>query len=145
MDESGIFKMPLGMGSRSRTRPHYAIDGVPAPAKGAQQPPLFGPCLLWPRSPISATCIFRQTLSKWHASFEYSDQQRNNTIFSFCLSSNLTHLIGVLMTDVQAFCLLSSCRHVTMKPILMTTSHAGATILALDWSDFVNFSLYCEN
>jgi len=25
-------------------------------AKGAQQPPpLFGPCLLWPRSPISAT------------------------------------------------------------------------------------------
>ena len=31
------------------------LDGVPAPAKGAQQPPLFGPCLLWPRSPMSAT------------------------------------------------------------------------------------------
>ena len=31
------------------------LDGVPAPAKGAQQPPLFGPCLLWPWSPISAT------------------------------------------------------------------------------------------
>jgi len=30
------------------------LDGVPAPAKGAQQPPLFGPCLLWPRSPIPA-------------------------------------------------------------------------------------------
>jgi len=29
------------------------LDGVPAPAKGAQQPPLFGPCLLWPRSPMS--------------------------------------------------------------------------------------------
>jgi len=26
------------------------------PAKGAQRlPPIFGPCLLWPRSPISAT------------------------------------------------------------------------------------------
>ena len=34
---------------------HIVLDGVPAPAKGAQQPPLFGPCLLWPRSPISAT------------------------------------------------------------------------------------------
>jgi len=34
---------------------HIILDGVPAPAKGAQQPPLFGPCLLWPRSPISAT------------------------------------------------------------------------------------------
>jgi len=34
---------------------HIVLDGVPAPAKGAQQPPLFAPCLLWPRSPISAT------------------------------------------------------------------------------------------
>ena len=34
---------------------HVVLDGVPAPAKGAQQPPIFGPCLLWPRSPISAT------------------------------------------------------------------------------------------
>jgi len=31
------------------------LDRVAARAKGAQQPPLFGPCLLWPRSPISAT------------------------------------------------------------------------------------------
>ena len=37
---------------------HIVLDGVPAPAKGAQQPPLFGPCLLWPRSPISATAEF---------------------------------------------------------------------------------------
>jgi len=35
---------------------HIVLDGVPASAKGAKQPPrLFGPCLLWPRSPISAT------------------------------------------------------------------------------------------
>jgi len=34
---------------------HIVLDGVPAPAKGAQQPPLFGPCILWQRSPISAT------------------------------------------------------------------------------------------
>ena len=34
---------------------HIVLDGVPAAAKGAQQPPIFGPCLLWPRSPISAT------------------------------------------------------------------------------------------
>ena len=30
-------------------------DPAPPPAKEAQQPPLFGPCLLWPLSPISAT------------------------------------------------------------------------------------------
>jgi len=36
---------------------HIVLDGNPAPpVKEAQQPPfLFGPCLLWPRSPISAT------------------------------------------------------------------------------------------
>jgi len=28
---------------------HILLDGDPAPIrKGAQQPPLFGPCLLWP-------------------------------------------------------------------------------------------------
>ena len=32
---------------------HIVLDGDPAPpAKGAQQPPPFGPCLLWPQSPI---------------------------------------------------------------------------------------------
>jgi len=33
---------------------HIVLDGVLSPAKGAQRPPPFGPCLLWPRSPISA-------------------------------------------------------------------------------------------
>ena len=53
---AGWMKTPLGSwyGSRPRPRPHSTRRG-PAPAKGAQQPPLFGPCLLWPRSPISAT------------------------------------------------------------------------------------------
>jgi len=32
-------------------------------AKGAQQPPLFGPCLLWPRSPISATAELLYVMS----------------------------------------------------------------------------------
>ena len=42
---------------------HNVLDGVPALAKGAQQPPpIFGPCLLWPRSPISATA---ELLYKW--------------------------------------------------------------------------------
>jgi len=34
---------------------HIVIYGVPAAAKGAQQPPLFRPRLICPRSPISAT------------------------------------------------------------------------------------------
>ena len=34
------------------------LDGDPAPpAKGAQEPHLFGPCLLWSRSPTSATML----------------------------------------------------------------------------------------
>ena len=43
--------MEVGLG------PGYIVlDGDPAPpSKGAQQPPLFSPCLLWPRSPIPAT------------------------------------------------------------------------------------------
>jgi len=51
---AGWMKTPLGtevdLGSG-----HIVLDGVPAPANGALQSPLFGRCLLWPRSPISAT------------------------------------------------------------------------------------------
>ena len=43
-------------GSRPRPRPHCIRQGPSSPAKGAQQPlSLFGPCLLWSRSAISAT------------------------------------------------------------------------------------------
>jgi len=48
-------KTPLGTEANLGSG-HIVLDGVPAPANGAQHPrPLFGPCLLWPRSPISAT------------------------------------------------------------------------------------------
>jgi len=51
---AGWMETPLG--TEVDLRPgHIVLDGVQAPAKGAQQPPIFGPCLLWPRSPISAT------------------------------------------------------------------------------------------
>jgi len=40
-------------GSRPRPRPHCIRRGPSSPRKGHSI--LFGPCLLWPRSPISAT------------------------------------------------------------------------------------------
>jgi len=42
-------------GSRPRPRPHCIRRGPSSPQKGHSIPPLFGPCLLWPRSPISAS------------------------------------------------------------------------------------------
>ena len=51
---AGWMKTPLG--TEVDLGPgHIVLDWVPAPAKGAQQPPFFGSCLLWPRSLISAT------------------------------------------------------------------------------------------
>ena len=34
---------------------HIVLDGFPALRERGTAPPLLGPCLLWPRSPISAT------------------------------------------------------------------------------------------
>ena len=52
---AGWMKTPFGT-EVDLAAGHIVLDGVPAPATGAQHsPPLFGPCLLWPRSPISAT------------------------------------------------------------------------------------------
>jgi len=53
---AGWMKMPLG--TKVDLGPgHIMLDGDPSPpTKEAQQPPpLFGECLLWPRSPFSAT------------------------------------------------------------------------------------------
>jgi len=54
---AGWTKIPLGM-EVGLGPGHIVLDGDAAPpAKGAQQPPppLFGRCLLWPWSPMSAT------------------------------------------------------------------------------------------
>jgi len=62
---AGWMKTPLG--TEVDLGPgDIVLDGVPAPTKGAQQPPpLSGPCLLWPRSPISATAepLFRTVVA----------------------------------------------------------------------------------
>ena len=52
---AGWMKTPLG--TEIDLGPgHIVLDGGPsAPRNGHSSPPLFGPCLLWPRSPISAT------------------------------------------------------------------------------------------
>jgi len=46
--------MPLGM-EVDLGAGHIVLDGSQRSAEGAAAPPLLGPCLLWPRSPISAT------------------------------------------------------------------------------------------
>jgi len=53
---AGWMKTPLG--TEVDLGPgHIVLDGEPAPRERgtAAPPPLFGPCLLWPRPPISAT------------------------------------------------------------------------------------------
>ena len=39
-------------------------DGFPALRERGTAPPLLGPCLLWPRSPISATAELLFSLAK---------------------------------------------------------------------------------
>ena len=54
---AGWMKTPLGT-AVDLGPGHIVLDGVPASSreKGtAAPPPLFGPCVLWPRWPISAT------------------------------------------------------------------------------------------
>jgi len=52
---AGWMKTPLGM-EVDLSPGHILLDSSQlTPAKGAQYPPVFGQCLLWPRSPILAT------------------------------------------------------------------------------------------
>ena len=51
MDQDGTWHVEVGLGSG-----HIVLDRDPAPPEKNTAPhPIFGPCLLWPRSPISTT------------------------------------------------------------------------------------------
>jgi len=55
-ETAGWMNTPLGTEGLDLGPGHIVLDGVPAPReRGKAAPPLFGPCLLWPRLPISAT------------------------------------------------------------------------------------------
>jgi len=51
---AGWMKTPW-CGSRPRPRPYCTRRGPSSCERGTAPPPIFGPFLLWPRSPISAT------------------------------------------------------------------------------------------
>jgi len=73
---AGWMKTPLG--TEVDLGPGYTVlDGVPASAKGAQQPPIFGPCLLWPRPPISATGELLLTVVWFSVSARHCAKFRN--------------------------------------------------------------------
>jgi len=60
--------MPVGLGPS-----HIVLDGDPAPhpipKNGTEPPPVFGPCLLWPRSAILATAELLFVFSFLYYSF----------------------------------------------------------------------------
>ena len=53
---AGWIKMPLGM-QIGLVPSDIVLDGdlAPLPQKGKEPPPVLGPCLLWPLSPVSDT------------------------------------------------------------------------------------------
>jgi len=51
---AGWMKTPLGT-EVDIGAGHIVLHGFPALRESGTAPPLLGPCLLWPRSPISAT------------------------------------------------------------------------------------------
>jgi len=53
---------------------HIVLDGDPSPPAKRAQPPLFGPCLLWPRLPMSATAELLLQLAQLTAERPYTLQ-----------------------------------------------------------------------
>jgi len=93
---AGWMKTPLGAGVDLYAG-HIVLDGDPAPPrKGNITPPLFGPYISWPRSPISATaellcnfkCTEESSVSAWHSSSSlstcYAKRQRKTVIKHAC-------------------------------------------------------------
>jgi len=74
----------------SRPRPgHIVLDGVPTLREtGTERPQLFGPYLLWPRSPISTTAelLYKRSLKiRGTAATAYGGAYKNAVSSSFAV------------------------------------------------------------
>jgi len=63
-ETAGLTKTPLGM-EVDLGPGQIVLDGSQLCAKRGQSPHLFGPCLLWPRSPISDTAELLFQIGAW--------------------------------------------------------------------------------
>jgi len=75
---------------------HIVLDEVPAlPERGTAAPPLFGPCLLWPRSPISATAEFLLHIyllfCYMSIILHYSVSQKKGATLSMAITLSILH------------------------------------------------------
>jgi len=118
---AGWMKMPLG--TEVELGPgHIVLDGDPTPPlceRGTTAPPpLFGPCLLWLRSPISATAelLLTQPLTPWQtwqmSSARVTDGRMVHGV-SFC-EWRVTHLCQVIIR-MCFVCLLEKHHYKTFK------------------------------
>jgi len=86
MDEDPTwYEVDLGPG-------HIVLDGDPAPA-AKDSPHLFGPCLLWPRSPISATAELLLPLCCWLIEVVLEKRPLNGCLFFRCMTVKLLSLL----------------------------------------------------
>ena len=127
---SGWVKTPLG--TEVDLGPgHIVLDRVPLPAlreRCTAAPPLFGPCLLWPRSPISATA---ELLSLLHLKMNNTSPVNNIGLWqNNQISRNFRSLQiapkTYLLTwcwHVMSLCLKLATHNLIFRPLFVTDVH----------------------
>ena len=77
--------------------------------KGAQHPPLLGPCLLWPWSPISATAelLFDMSQSSLRGhSLKLNKKRVRLDVAKFCFSNRVVNEWNILDEEIISGCSL---------------------------------------
>jgi len=86
-------------GSRPQPRPHCVRRGPssrPRERGTAASPTLFGPCLLWPRSPISATAELLFIFGTHHMSLERVKLKSSNFLCRLIMVTTIVCTIDLL-------------------------------------------------
>jgi len=101
---AGWMKTPLGTEVDLRAG-HIVLDGFPALSERGTAPlPLLGPCLLWPRSPISATAELLYILSFYYpvhcciSGYSVTAFHYNLLLSYLCLFEMLHYFMCILNT-----------------------------------------------
>jgi len=124
-------------GSRPRPRPHCVRRGPSSLRKGHSSPPLFGPCLLWPRSPISILlfvfilcystfwlvnvcfCCVRFSFSIPSQEIGLGERLRNDL---FCVERDVKPELNKSITLSVHLCLQHVCRDAAHRAVSSATA-----------------------
>ena len=82
---------------------HIVLGGFPALRERGTALPLLGPCLLWPRSPISATAELLFEIAYGSVSYSFQRQGYQNYVHNEVVDKTLLNIMYIGLHQMSSY------------------------------------------